>query len=172
MTIQDLYGFSASSQGVTDVANQWKFRRMPLCAAQMICMLMHYYWEFLGEFAAVDCNSVRKRKWFLRAFKKYLLYFIAVAVACVRSFQFCHCSATLCSGGHMNFPCFVQFCSDFQLFPKLAGYAELRFLYETAVSCELPRCKGEDEMVPRSRDRKRSQIIKIATKIIKIHGKL
>merc|ERR1719409_725775 len=60
--------------------------------------------------------------------------------------------------GHMNFPCFVQFCSDFQLFPKLAGYAELRFLYETAVSCELPRCKGEDEMVPRSRDRKRSRL--------------
>jgi hypothetical protein len=60
--------------------------------------------------------------------------------------------------GHMNFPCFVQFCSDFQLFPKLAGYAELRFLYETAVSCELPRCRGDDEMVaPRSRDRRVSR---------------
>jgi hypothetical protein len=47
--------------------------------------------------------------------------------------------------GHMNFPCFLQFCSDFQLFPKLAGYAELRFLYETAVSCELPPCKAIDE---------------------------
>jgi len=39
--------------------------------------------------------------------------------------------------GHMSFPQFVQFCSDFQLFPKLAGYAEIRFLYETAVNAQL-----------------------------------